>query len=262
MSLAGPCGPTVTGTANVMAAATLARGHTTILGAACEPEVADLGQFLVAMGAKIEGLGTSTIEIDGVEQLGGAEHRVIPDRIEAATLLIAAAITGSSIELTGVIPSQMSAVLAALDAAGAELEIGTDRIRLIMNDRPRPFRALGRSLSGRSDRRAAQLTALASVGTGTSYICDQVFPSRFRHIGELNRLGAAIDRRGNRAIVTGVQSLRGRAVTASDLRASAALVIAGLAARGTTVVRGIEHLERGYERLEAKLNSLGCGSIA
>lgn len=258
MSLTGPRGPTVTGTANVMAAATLARGHTTILGAACEPEIADLGQFLIAMGAKIEGLGTATIEIDGVNQLGGADHRVIPDRVEAATLLIAAAITRSSIELTGVIPRQMSAVLAALDTAGAALEIGADRIGLVMNDRPRPFRASASPYSGVPTDVQAQLTALAAVGTGTSWIRDQVFPSRFRHVGELNRLGAAIDRRGNRAIVTGVQSLCGCEVTASDLRASAALVLAGLTARETTVVRGIEHLDRGYERLDEKLNSLGA----
>jgi UDP-N-acetylglucosamine 1-carboxyvinyltransferase len=258
MSLAGPRGPTVTGTANVMAAATIARGHSTILGAACEPEIADLGQFLIAMGAKIDGLGTATIEIDGVEQLDGAAHRVIPDRIEAATLLIAAAITRGSIEVTGVIPGQMSAVLTALDAAGAELQIGPNRIGIALNDRPRPFRASAAPYPGVPTDVQAQLTALASVGTDTSYVRDQVFPLRFQHIGELNRLGAAIDRRGNCAIVTGVQSLCGGQVTASDLRASAAFVLAGLAARGTTVVHGIEHLDRGYERFEAKLNSLGA----
>jgi UDP-N-acetylglucosamine 1-carboxyvinyltransferase len=258
LSLAGPRGPTVTGTANVMAAATLARGHTTILDAACEPEIVDLGQFLIAIGAKIEGLGTATIEIDGVEQLGGAEYRVIPDRIEAATLLIAAAITRGSIEVTGVIPEQMSAVLAALDAAGAELEIGADRIGLFMHERPRPFRASAGPYPGVPTDVQAQLTALAAVGTGTSGIRDQVFPSRFQHVGELNRLGAAINRRGNRAIVRGVPALCGSEVMASDLRASAALVLAGLAAHGKTVVRGIEHLDRGYERLDEKLNRLGA----
>jgi UDP-N-acetylglucosamine 1-carboxyvinyltransferase len=258
ISLAGTHGPTVTGTANVMAAATLARGHTTILGAAREPEIADLGRFLIAMGARIEGLGTSTIEIDGVEQLGGADHRVIPDRIEAATLLIAAAITRGSIELAGVIPGHLSALLATLEAAGAALEIGADRIALVMNDRPRPFRVTAVPYPGLPTDVQAQLTALAAVGIGTSRIRDQVFPTRFQHIAELKRFGAAISRRGNCAIVTGTNSLCGADATASDLRASAALVLAGLAVGGTTVIRRIDHLDRGYERLDAKLNRLGA----
>jgi UDP-N-acetylglucosamine 1-carboxyvinyltransferase len=256
--LAGPCGPTVTGTANVMAAATLAHGHTTILGAAREPEIVNLGRFLIAMGARIEGLGTSTIEIDGVEQLGGAEHRVIPDRIEAATLLIAAAITSGSVEVTGVIPSHLAAVVDTLSAAGAEIETGTDRIQLSMNRRPRSFHAVASPFPAVPTDIQAQLTALAAIADGMSSIRDEVFQDRFEHLRELNRLGAAIERRGGRAVVSGVSSLSGTTITASDLRASAALVLAGLAARGTTVVRRIEHLDRGYERLEEKLVQFGA----
>jgi UDP-N-acetylglucosamine 1-carboxyvinyltransferase len=258
VSLAGPRGPTVTGTANVMAAATLARGHTTIVGAAREPEIVDLGRFLIAMGAKIEGLGTSTIEFDGVDQLGGANHGVMPDRIEAATLLIAAAITRGSIDVTGVVPHHLRAVLDVLAASGAEIQIVRDRISLSMNHRPRSVQIAADSYPGIPTDVQAQLTALMAVADGTSTIRDNVFPARFAHLSQLSRLGAAIERRGDRATVAGGAWLHGTTVTAADLRASAALVLAGLAARETTIVRRIEHLDRGYERLEAKLAGLGA----
>jgi UDP-N-acetylglucosamine 1-carboxyvinyltransferase len=258
ISLAGPRGPTVTGTANVMAAASLARGRTTILGAAREPEIVDLGEFLNSMGAHIEGLGTSTIEIDGVDQLGGAFYRVIRDRIEAATLLIAGAITRGSIEVTDVVPWHLEAILRVLEAAGADLRIGADRIAISMNRRPQPMEIAAGAFPGVPTDLQAQLTALMAVARGTSTIYDNVFPERFAHASELNRLGAAIEHRGARAIVSGVSELRGTTVSASDLRASAALVLAGLAAKGTTVVRRVEHIDRGYERLESKLARLGA----
>lgn len=258
VALAGPRGPTVTGTANVMAAATLARGHTTIVGAAREPEIVDLGRFLIAMGARIEGLGTSTIEIDGVEQLGGAAHRMIPDRIEAATLLIAAAITRGSIEVTGVIPHHLEALLETLDRAGAEINRGDQHVTLSMNRRPRPLRIAADAYPGIPTDVQAQLMALLTMASGTSTIRDNVFPERLAHVDALNRLGAAIAHRIDGTTISGVSSLHGTTVTASDLRASAALVLAGLAARGTTIVRRIEHLDRGYERLEVKLARLGA----
>jgi UDP-N-acetylglucosamine 1-carboxyvinyltransferase len=258
ISLSGRRGPTVTGTANVMAAATLARGYTTITGAACEPEIVDLGNFLIAMGAKIEGLGTATIEVTGVEQLGGAAYRVIPDRIEAATLLIAAAMTRGSIRVTGVVPNQLTAVLTTLESAGADLEMGADQISLAMPNRPRPFDVATNPYPGIPTDLQAQLMAFAALGTGASRLLDRVFPERFKHVPELIRMGARIDRRGDSVIVTGVDSLTGGNVVASDLRASAALVLAGLAARGTTIVRRIDHLDRGYEGLDAKLTRLGA----
>ncbi|HEV3418474.1 MAG TPA: UDP-N-acetylglucosamine 1-carboxyvinyltransferase, partial [Pirellulales bacterium] len=219
---------------------------------------ADLGRFLNALGAKIEGLGTSTIEVTGVEQLGGADFRVIPDRIETATLLIAAAMTRGSIQVAGVVPGHLTAVLRTLDAAGAALEVGADRISLFMNGRPRSFNAIARPYPGIPTDVQAQLMSLAAFSDGASRLADRVFPERFQHVPELIRLGAAIERRGDRTLVTGIDSLVGTEVTASDLRASAALVLAGLAARGTTIVGRIDHLDRGYERLDAKLNQLGA----
>jgi UDP-N-acetylglucosamine 1-carboxyvinyltransferase len=258
ISLAGRRGPTVTGTANVMMAATLAEGHTALTGAACEPEIVDLGRFLRAMGAKIEGLGTSTIEIDGVEQLGGAEHRIIPDRIEASTLLIAAAMTRGAIEVRGVEPSHMTAVLDTLEAAGASLDVDGHNVSLAMRGAPRPLNVIASSYPGTPSDLQAQLTALASLASGTSRLTDRVFPERFAHLPELERLGARIERRGNYVIVAAPRALSGADVTASDLRGTAALVLAGLAAHGTTIVRRIDHLDRGYERLDVKLSQLGA----
>jgi UDP-N-acetylglucosamine 1-carboxyvinyltransferase len=256
--LSGPCGPTVTGTANIMSAATLACGTTIITGAATEPEIVDLGHFLISLGAEIRGLGTSTIEIDGVEQLGGGHYQVIPDRIEAGTLLCAAAITGGSITLRHARPDHMEAVLATLDAMGHAVSIDRESITLHAAARSRPLRLTALPYPAIPTDMQSQLTALAALATGRSRIEDRVFPERFHHARELARLGADIERTPTGAIVRGVARLTGGTVTATDLRASAALVLAGLAADGVTTVRKINHLDRGYERLEEKLAPLGA----
>jgi len=264
--LTGPRGPTVTGTANVMTAAILARGHTTIIGAAVEPEVVDLGDFLNRMGARIAGLGTATLHITGVDQLGGTTHRVIPDRIEAATLLMAAAITGGSATVAGVVPGHLRAVLDKLHRAGCRIEVSKDRVTLTADGPLRPVDITARPYPGVPTDLQAQWMALLSLAKGHSTVRDRVFPSRLMHVAELNRLGARIAVRPGgtgimpvaRAIVTGVERLAGAQVTASDLRASAALVLAGLAAQGETIVRNVHHLDRGYERLDRKLVRLGA----
>jgi UDP-N-acetylglucosamine 1-carboxyvinyltransferase len=258
IDLSGPCGPTVTGTANVMSAAVLARGATTIRAAAVEPEIVDLGRFLVAMGARIEGLGTSTIHIEGVEQLGGASHRLIPDRIEAATLLIAAAITRGTATVVGMIPEHLDAVLAKLAAAGAEIEVGPDRVSISVHRRLHAVDIVAETYPGVPTDLQAQWTALASLSDGVSRIEDRVFPSRFLHAAELNRLGAAIAVGQGTATITGVNRLSGARLSACDLRASAALLLAGLAADGRTTVEHIHHLDRGYQRLDHKLRQLGA----
>lgn len=258
VDLLGSRGPTVTGTANVLSAAVLAEGETTIVGAAMEPEIVDLGNLLVSMGARIEGLGTPTVHVRGVDQLGGATHRVIPDRIEAATLLLAAAITGGSAKVTGVVPDHLAQVLDKLNAAGFPIEMGADEVALRGEGRPRPVDVTALAYPGIPSDVQAQWTALLAIARGRSTVCDRVFPGRFLHVAELNRLGAQIERRDSTAIVTGVERLTGAAVVACDLRASAALVLAGLAADGHTTVHQIEHLDRGYERLDEKLRGLGA----
>jgi UDP-N-acetylglucosamine 1-carboxyvinyltransferase len=258
IDLCGPRGPTVTGTANVMSAAVLARGTTTIRSAAVEPEIVDLGRFLAALGAKIEGLGTSVIRIEGVEQLGGASHRLVPDRIEAATLLIAAAITRGSATVVGVMPEHFDMVLAKLAAAGAEIEVGTDCASIAAHRRPRAVDVVAEPYPGIPTDLQAQWTALAAVSEGISRIEDRVFPARFLHAAELNRLGAAIVVGQGAATVSGVDHLGGARLTACDLRASAALALAGLAADGRTTVEHIHHLDRGYQRLDQKLRQLGA----
>jgi UDP-N-acetylglucosamine 1-carboxyvinyltransferase len=278
IDLSGPRGPSVTGTANVLMAAVLARGTTVLHGAAQEPEIVDLGELLNAMGARIEGLGTATLEVRGVERLNGASHRVIPDRIEAATLLLAAAITGGSATVTNVCPEHLSLVLEKLQAAVARITVGQianlpaqemapgrsrqvgnpPHITLTADGPPQPVDVVAAPYPGFPTDLQAQWTALMSLAQGTSVVEDRIFPARFRHVAELNRLGARIECREGRAIVTGPARLTGTRVTASDLRASAALVLAGLAASETTVVDRIRHLDRGYERLEAKLAQLGA----
>lgn len=258
IELRGPRGPTVTGTANVMSAAVVARGRTIIRGAAAEPEIVDLGRFLIAGGANISGLGTDTIEIDGVEQLSGAWHRVIPDRIEAATLLIAAAITQGTATVQGVCADHLTAVLEALAAAGADVLCGANQITVRAANRPRPIDLVARPYPGIPSDLQAQFMALLTLAEGSSAIVDEVFPERFMHVAELNRLGAHIERQGSVAMVRGVRRLSGAGVMASDLRASAALVLAGLAAGSETIVRRVYHLDRGYQRLEEKLVRLGA----
>jgi UDP-N-acetylglucosamine 1-carboxyvinyltransferase len=258
--LAGPNGPTVTGTANVLSAAVLARGETILTGAATEPEIVDFGQLLVAMGAKIDGLGTSTLRILGVDRLSGATHRVIPDRIEAATLLLAAAVTRGRVNVTGIVPEHLTEVLHMLAAAGCRLTIGSDFVEIAMEVAARPIDIVAQPYPGVPTDIQAQWMALLSLATGRSTIRDRVFPGRFMHVAELNRLGARIEHADGTAIVTGVARLTGATVSATDLRASAALVLAGLAAEGETSVRHLEHLDRGYQRLDEKLNHLGANT--
>jgi UDP-N-acetylglucosamine 1-carboxyvinyltransferase len=258
VDLLGPRGTTVTGTANVMMAATLAEGTTTITHAAREPEIVDLGWLLIAMGAKITGLGTSEISIEGVSQLNGAIYHIIPDRIEAATLLIAGAITRGSIKITGVVPEHLTAVLTLLKNAGAEIAEGPDWISLDMRRRPLPGELIAEPYPGIPTDVQAQWTALVSLAQGTSHLKDTVFENRFYHAAELNRLGAKISVKGNTATIVGVDHLSAATVTASDLRASAALVLAALAAKGETAIHAVRHLDRGYEHLDQKLIQLGA----
>jgi UDP-N-acetylglucosamine 1-carboxyvinyltransferase len=258
VDLRGPHGSTVTGTANVLSAATLATGKTTITGAAIEPEIVDLGQFLIAAGADISGLGTDTLEINGVERLQGVPHPIIPDRIEAATLLIAAAMTQGTVSVVGARAEHLTAVLDALSAVGVDVARGHDKITVHAGSRPRSVDLIARPYPGMPTDVQAQMMALLALAEGTSHIADDVFPDRCQHIDELNRLGARIERRDKLAIIDGVRRLSGAEVLASDLRASAALVLAGLTATHETTIHGIEHLDRGYERLEVKLAELGA----
>jgi UDP-N-acetylglucosamine 1-carboxyvinyltransferase len=258
VNMSGPRGSTVTGTANVMCAATLARGRTIITGAAIEPEVVDLGSFLNVLGAHIEGLGTPTLEIEGVEALSGGEYRIIPDRIETATLLLAAAITQGRASVTGARPEHLEAVLTKLDAAGAELQAEHDRVTLTCRRRPRPTGLTASPYPGFPTDLQSQWTAWMTLAPGRSTIRDAVFGERFRHVAELNRLSAHIVRRGKSALVTGVERLTAAEVTACDLRAGAALVLAALAAEGQSIVRRGHHLDRGYQRLDDKLAQLGA----
>lgn len=263
--LAGPHGSTVTGTCNVMTAATLARGTTVIDAAACEPEVVALADFLNQAGARISGQGTSRIVIDGVEELHPTHFEIIPDRIEAATLLIAAAMTRGSVELTNVIPSHLSAPIDVLTSIGARIETLSaessstlTRMRIDVPGELRPFDVTALPYPGIPTDIQAQLMALACTIPGASLIRDHVFPDRFIHVAELLRMGASIRHQGASAIIAGEHRLTGANVMASDLRASAALVLAGLAAEGDTFIRRIYHLDRGYESLELKLRQLGA----
>ncbi len=257
IDLSGSHGPTVTGTANVMSAAALASGRTTITGAAREPEVVDLGQFLNTLGASIVGLGTDTLEIDGRDSLGGGHYQIIPDRIEAGTLLLAGALTGGRVTVNDVEPAHLAALVGLLREIGCRVDLGPHTVTLTANDRPRPFDFTAAPYPGVPTDLQPQLLALAALADGTSTIRDSVFPDRFLQVDELARLGATIERREGAATVRGVARLTGAQVTAGDLRASAALVLAGLAAEGETVVRRIDHLDRGYERLAGQLAHLG-----
>jgi UDP-N-acetylglucosamine 1-carboxyvinyltransferase len=257
IDLLGPRGTTVTGTANVMMAAALAEGSTTITHAAREPEIVDLGQLLNKMGAKITGLGEEEIRIEGVPRLNGATHCIIPDRIEAATLLMAAGITRGSIKIVGVLPDHLTAVQELLKNTGAEIQKGSDWITLEMRHRPIPGELIAEPYPGIPTDIQAQWTALVALASGTSQLRDTVFENRFFHAAELNRLGAKITVNGDTATIEGVPHLSAAAVTASDLRASAALVLAGLAAQGETTIHAVRHLDRGYEHLDRKLLELG-----
>ncbi len=257
--LGGVNGSTVTGTCNVMTAAALAEGKTTITAAACEPEVVALADALNAMGACISGQGTPQIEIEGVARLSGTRLTMIPDRVETATLLIAAAMTRGEITLTQTHAAHLTAVIDLLEQVGCSLELTEESIMISARDRHLTavdFTAL--PYPGIPTDVQAQLTALACTLNGTSVVTDHVFPERFMHVSELSRMGAKIRQQGATAVVTGATNLTGAPVVASDLRGSAALVLAGLTAEGETAVRRIHHLDRGYEQLELKLRSLGA----
>jgi len=256
--LGGRAGSTVLGTANVIMAAVLADGVTVIESAACEPEVVDLVSFLNAMGAKIAGAGSPTITITGVNRLHGAEHQVIPDRIEAATYAIAAAATNGEVTLRGARPDHMHAVLDKLHEAGVKIERKGTTLIIGRNGRLKPVDITTLPYSGFPTDAQAQMMALMTLTPGISIITERIFESRFMHVSELARLGADIEIEGPSAIVKGGKPLSGAPVMASDLRASAALVIAGLAARGTTQVNRIYHLDRGYENIDRKLRQLGA----
>ena len=249
---------TVTGTENLMMAAALADGETVIENAAREPEVVDLARCLNAMGARIRGAGTDRIVIDGVERLHGARHRVLPDRIETGTFLVAAAACGGDVRLTGAAPDTLDAVLDKLREAGAEVEAGEDWIRLRAHGRPRAVSLRTAPHPGFPTDMQAQFMALDCVADGVGRITETIFENRFMHVLELQRLGAQIDIEGNTAIVRGVAKLSGAHVMATDLRASASLVIAGLVADGETIVDRIYHLDRGYDRMERRLAALGA----
>jgi UDP-N-acetylglucosamine 1-carboxyvinyltransferase len=256
--LGGPFGSTVLGTANIMMAATLAEGTTVIESAACEPEVADLGGFLNSMGAKVRGAGTPRIEIEGVKELQGTEYSVIPDRIEAGTFLLAGALPGCDVTVTGCTPPELEALVEKLRAAGAEVGEVPGGLRVRGPARPRPTDVRTAPHPGFPTDMQAQMMVLLCLADGSSRITETVFENRFMHVQELLRLGADITVEGKTAVVRGVPALSGAPVMASDLRASAALVLAGLAARGTTEVLRVYHLDRGYERIEEKLAPLGA----
>ncbi len=249
---------TVTGTENLMMAATLAEGTTVLENAAREPEVADLARLLVAMGARIDGAGTERIEIQGVPELAGARHRIIPDRIEAGTLLVAGAISRGDVTVAGAAARHLTATLAKLEECGAQVNVDGDRVRCRGPERPQPADVITSPFPGFPTDMQAQFMALLGLADGLSKITETIFENRFMHAAELCRMGARIETEGSTAVVRGVAAYQGAPVMATDLRASASLVLAGLAARGTTEVSRVYHLDRGYERLEAKLQSLGA----
>ena len=250
--------PTVTGTENLMMAATLAEGVTTLENAAKEPEIVDLAEFLVKRGARIRGAGTDEIVIEGVRELHGGDHDVIPDRIEAGTYLAAAAVTQGDVIVTHCRPGHLEAVLMKLREAGADVQEGNDHVRLTMPEKLRGTDIRTLPFPGFPTDMQAQMVALLSLAEGTSVVTETVFESRFMHVEELRRMGANIRVEGNRLVVTGRKQLTGAPVMASDLRASAGLIVAGLAAEGVTHVQRVYHLDRGYERIEEKLGALGA----
>lgn len=251
-------GQTVTGTENVMMAAALADGMTVLENAACEPEVADLAALLNRMGARIEGAGTPTISIEGVSHLHGAEHEVIPDRVETGTFMVAAAITGGDVTINRCLPSHLEAITEKLRETGVLVEETDCSIRVLGDGQLRGVNVRTHPYPGFATDMQAQFMALLSIAQGSSVITETVFENRFMHVNELLRMGADIKVIGTTAFVHGVPILSGAPVMATDLRASASLVLAGLAAQGTTTVSRVYHLDRGYESIERKLQSLGA----
>ncbi len=250
---------TVTGTENLMMAAALAQGTTVIENAAREPEVADLAYFLIRMGAQIDGVGTDRIEVQGVESLSGTDYRILPDRIEAGTYLTAAVMTGGQISLKGVRPEHLEAVLTKLTEAGARVECSADTIRLDMEGRrPRAVSLHTAPFPGFPTDMQAQFTAMNCIAEGAGVIIESIFTHRFMHVQELRRMGANLQQEGNTVVSKGIEQLSCAPVMATDLRASASLVLAGLVARGSTEVGRIYHIDRGYETIEEKLARLGA----
>ena len=256
--LGGPFGSSVLATCNVMMAAVLARGETAIEDAACEPEVLDLANFLNKMGAKIKDAGSHRIIIRGVNKLNGAKHRIMPDRIETGTYMIGAAITGGNINIVNANLRHISAIADKLKQAGVEIFKVDKKIKVRVKDPVRPVDVTTLPYPGFPTDMQAQMTALMSVTEGISVITEKVFPRRFLHVSELIRMGCRVYLEGSSAIINGIKRLSGAQVMASDLRASAALVLAGLVAEGQTVISRVYHLDRGYERMEKKLAGLGA----
>jgi UDP-N-acetylglucosamine 1-carboxyvinyltransferase len=256
--LGGPFGSTVLGTANVLMAATLAKGRTVIESAACEPEIADLANCLNGMGAKITGIGSPRLTVEGVEQLQPVEYKVIPDRIEAGTFMVAAAITGGELKLTNCRLDDMMAVVDRLQSIGVTVEPCDGDCVVTCTGPVRTADITTQPYPGSPTDLQAQFRALLALADGNSVIVEKVFPDRFMHVAELNRMAANLRKEGPAVIIAGVKKLMAAPVMASDLRASAALVLAGLAAEGTTIVNRVYHIDRGYERIEERLNPVGA----
>jgi len=252
---------TVTGTENLLMAATLAEGETVLENAAREPEVTDLANLLVAMGAKIDGIGTDRLVIQGVAELHGAKHAVISDRIEAATFLCAVAATGGDIVLTNTRTDIFDVALDKLREVGLQMEVGINTIRARMDGRPQPVSFRTTEYPGFPTDMQAQFMAVNTIAAGPSRVTETIFENRFMHVQEMNRLGAVISTEGNTAFIKGVERLVGAQVMATDLRASASLVIAAMAAEGTTLIDRIYHLDRGYDRMEVKLSAVGADIV-
>jgi len=258
MYLGGPYGSTVTGTANVLMAAVLAEGRSVIEGAACEPEVTDLARFLTSMGARIEGVGSPRLTVHGVPELHGASHRVIGDRIEAGTFLVAGPLTGGDVTVEGIEPGRLRAVLEILRDIGVEVTEGENFIRAKSTGTLRNTEIVTLPYPGFPTDLQAQFMAMLTLADGVSIVTEKIYPERFMHVSELMRMRAKIRKEGPNAIVIGTDRLSGAPVMASDLRASAALVLAGLVADGVTEIRRVYHIDRGYERIEEKLTALGA----
>ena len=256
--LGGPYGSTVLGTANVMMSAVLAKGKTIIESAACEPETADLADFLVAMGAKINGVGTPRLVIEGVEKLTGVEYSIIPDRIEAGTFIAAAAISGDDVTVADMRPDHLGAVLDVYGRMGVDLKISGSEARVKGGAQLKPVDIATQPYPGFPTDLQAQTMAMMMTASGISVVTEKIYPDRFMHVAEMNRMGAHVRKEGPSAIVDGGRTLSGAPVMASDLRASAALVLAGLVAEGYTEVHRVYHIDRGYEKIEEKLAGLGA----
>ncbi|MBM3861586.1 MAG: UDP-N-acetylglucosamine 1-carboxyvinyltransferase [Verrucomicrobia bacterium] len=256
--MGGRFGSTVTGTANILMAAVRARGTTIIDCAACEPEIADLANFLIKMGAKITGAGGPTIEVQGVEELHGADHAVIPDRIEAGTFMVAAAVTGGDVEIKGACAPHLNAVRDKLEEAGVTVTRTNGTIRVWGGAKCRPLEITTMPYPGFPTDMQAQMCALMAITPGISVVTEKIYPNRFMHLSEMARLGADVALESNTAIIKGVNRLSGAPVMASDLRASAGLVLAALVADGETDIKRIYHIDRGYEHIDQKLRELGA----